>query len=318
MKTLSVLVLSLVFVVTSAFSADTYRIVKKIPIPGEGGWDYLAVDADARRLYVSHGTKVELLNLDSGELLGSIPTIGVHGIAIAPELGRGFISDGKASKVLVFDLKSMKVLQEIASPKDPDAILFDPATSRVFAFNGDSNSATVIEASSGKVAGTIELGGGPEFAAADGSGYVFNNLEDQSLVVKINSRTLKIEQRWPTAPCASPSSMAIDRPNHRLFVGCRSKIMAVMNADTGAVIQTLAIGDHVDASAFDPETRNIFNSNGEGTITVIHQESPDKYSMLETVKTLPRAKTMTLDPKTHHLFLSTAEAGKFEVLVVGK
>jgi YVTN family beta-propeller protein len=318
LKTLTVLILLSAFIATPVLAADSYQIAKKIPIPGQGGWDYLAVDDGARRLYVSHGTKVEILNLDSGELLGSIATMGVHGIAIAPELGRGFISDGKASKVLAFDLKSMKVLQEIASPKDPDAILYDPATSRVFAFNGDSNNATVIDAASGKVAGTIDLGGGPEFAAADGEGYVFDNLEDQSLVVKINSRTLKIEQRWPTGPCTSPSSMAIDRANRRLFIGCRSKVMAVMNADTGAVIQTLPIGDHVDASAFDPETRNIFNSNGEGTVTVIHQESPDKYSVLETVKTLPRAKTMTLDPKTHQLFLSTAEAGKFEVLVVGK
>ena len=318
MKNFSALTMLLVFIATSALAADNYRITKKIPVAGQGGWDYLAVDDAARRLYVSHGTKVEILNLDSGELLGSIPTVGVHGIALAPELGRGFLSDGKASKVLAFDLKSMKVLQEIASPKDPDAILYDPASSQVFAFNGESNSATVIDAASGKVAGTIDLGGGPEFAVADGAGYVFDNLEDQSLVVKINSRTLKIEQRWPTAPCASPSSMAMDRPNRRLFVGCRSKVMAVINADTGAVIETLPIGDHVDATVFDRETGNIYNSNGEGTITVIHQESPDQYSMVETVKTLPRAKTMTFDPKTHQLFLSTAEAGKFEVLVVGK
>jgi DNA-binding beta-propeller fold protein YncE len=318
LKRLSALIVLYICGATSLFAADAYHVIKKIPIPGQGNWDYLAVDDAARRLYVSHGTKVEILDLDSGELVGSIATVGVHGIAIAQDLGRGFISDGKASKVLVFDLKSMKVLQEIASPTDPDAIIFDPATSRIFAFNGDSNSATVIEAASGNLAGTIDLGGGPEFATADGAGYVFDNLEDQSLVVKINSRTLKVEQRWPTAPCASPSSMAIDRPNHRLFVGCRSKVMAVINADTGAVIQTLPIGDHVDASAFDPDARNIFNSNGEGTITVVHQESPDKYSILETVKTLPRAKTMTLDPKTHQLFLSTTEAGKFEVLVVGK
>jgi DNA-binding beta-propeller fold protein YncE len=318
LKKLIALVVLLICGATLVFSADTYHVTKRIPIPGQGGWDYLAVDDAARRLYVSHGTKVEILDLDSGELVGSITTVGVHGIAIAHDLGRGFISDGKASKILVFDLKSLKVLQEIASPTDPDAIIFDPATSRVFAFNGDSNSATVIEAASGKVAGTIDLGGGPEFATADGAGYVFDNLEDQSLVVKINARTLKVEQKWPTAPCASPSSMAIDRVNHRLFVGCRSKVMAVINADTGAVIQTLPIGDHVDASAFDPDTRNIFNSNGEGTISVIHQESPDKYSVLETVTTLPRAKTMTFDPKTHQLFLSTTEAGKFEVLVVGK
>jgi len=160
------------------------------------------------------------------------------------------------------------------------------------------------------------LGGGPEFANADGEGHVFDNLEDQSLVVKIDSRNLKVEARWPTAPCQSPSSMAMDREHHRLFIGCRSKVMAVMNSDTGQVITTLPIGDHVDATAFDSEKRLIFNSNGEGTITVIHQDSPDKYSVVESVKTVPRAKTMALDPKTHQLFLSTAEAGQFEVLVV--
>ena len=218
----------------------------------------------------------------------------------------------------IFDLKTLKPLGEVKTGKKPDAIIYDPATSRVFAFNGGSNSVTVIEATSGKVAGTIDLGGGPEFAAADGNGFVFNNLEDESLVLKIDSRKLKVEQRWPTAPCASPSSMALDRTNRRLFIGCRSKVMAVMNADTGQVITTLPIGDHVDATAFDPETRLIFNSNGEGTITVIRQDSPDKYSVVETVKTLPRAKTMALDPKTHQLFLSTAESGQFEVLVVSK
>jgi DNA-binding beta-propeller fold protein YncE len=187
----------------------------------------------------------------------------------------------------------------------------------VFAFNGDSNSATAIQAADGKVAGTVDLGGGPEFAVADGSGYVYDNVEDASLVLKINARSLKVEQRWPTAPCASPSSIAMDPPNRRLFIGCRSKVMAVMNADTGQVITTLPIGDHVDATAFDPESRLIFNSNGEGTITVIHQDSPDKYSVVETVKTLPKAKTLALDLKTHQLFLSAAEAGQFEVLVVG-
>ena len=295
-----------------------YSVIKKISISGQGGWDYLTVDDSARRLYVSHGTQVEILKLDSGESLGSIPTMGVHGIALAPEFNHGFVSDGRANKVLMFDLKTMKVLAEIPSSKNPDGIIFDPATSRVFAFNGGSNSATAIDAATGKVAGTIDLGGGPEFAAADGNGYVFDNLEDESQVVKINSRDLKLEERWPTAPCSSPSSMAMDRANRRLFVGCRSKVMAVVNADTGQVITTLPIGDHVDATAFDTETKLIFNSNGEGTITVIRQESPDKYSIVETVKTAPRAKTMALDPKTHRLFLSTAENGQFEVLVVGK
>jgi DNA-binding beta-propeller fold protein YncE len=304
---------------SAAAASGGYSIVKKIPIPGQGSWDYLAVDESARRLYVSHGTQVEVLDIDSLNVVGSIPkTPGVHGIAIAPEVGRGFVSNGQASTVTIFDLKTLKPIGNVATGQKPDAIIYDSATSRVFAFNGGSNSATAIDAAGGTVAGTINLDGGPEFAASDGNGYVFNNLEDESLVLKINSRELKVEQRWPTAPCASPSSMAIDRANRRLFVGCRSKVMAVIDADTGKVITTLPIGDHVDATAFDPETKLIFNSNGEGTITVVHQDSADKYSAVETVKTLPRAKTMALDPKTHRLFLSTAENGQFEVLVVGR
>jgi DNA-binding beta-propeller fold protein YncE len=300
-------------------SQDGYEVTKKIPIPGQGSWDYLTVDEAGRRLYVSHGTQVEVLNVDSGAIVGTIPnTLGVHGIAIAPEHGRGFVSNGQVSTVTVFDLKTLKPIGEVAVGKKPDAIIYDPATSRVFAFNGTDHSASVISASDAKVVGTIDLGGGPEFAVADGSGLVFDSLEDESQVVKIDSRKLTVEKRWPTAPCQSPSSMAMDRANRRLFIGCRSRVMAVMDADTGQVITTLPIGDHVDATAFDPETRLIFNSNGEGTITVIHQEGPDKYSVLETVNTLPRAKTMALDPKTHQLFLSTAESGQFEVLVVGR
>lgn len=312
-------ILAACLVLPTLASAGGYTVIKKIPIPGEGSWDYLTVDEGARRLYVSHGTQVEVLDVDSGSIVGSIPkTPGVHGIAIAAELGRGFVSNGKASTVTIFDLKTLKPIADVATGQKPDAIIFDPATSRVFAFNGGGNSATAIDAATGKVAGTVDLGGGPEFAAADGHGFVYNNLEDESQVLKIDSRKLTVEQRWPTAPCASPSSMAMDRDNRRLFVGCRSKVMAVMNADTGKVITTLPIGDHVDATAFDPATKLIFNSNGEGTITVIHQDSPDKYSVVETVKTVPKAKTMALDPKTHQLFLSTAENGQFEVLVVGK
>jgi DNA-binding beta-propeller fold protein YncE len=252
-------------------------------------------------------------NIDSLSLAGSIPkTPGVHGVAIAPEVGRGFVSNGQASTVTIFELKTLKPIGDVPTGHKPDAIIYDPATSRVFAFNGGSNSATAIDAASGTVVGTVDLQGGPEFAAADGKGFVYNNLEDETLVLKINSRDLKVEQRWPTAPCTSPSSMAIDRANRRLFVGCRSKVMAVLNADTGKVIATLPIGDHVDATAFDPDMKLIFNSNGEGTVTIIHQDDPDKYSLVETVK------TMALDSRTHQLFLSTAENGQFEVLVVGK
>jgi YVTN family beta-propeller protein len=300
-------------------SSGGYSVIKKIPIPGAGSWDYLSIDEAARRLYVSHGTQVEVIDIDALAVVGTIPnTPGVHGVAIAPELGRGFASNGKANTVTIVDLKTLKPIADVPTGQKPDGIIYDPATSRVFAFNGGSNSVTVIDAATGKVAGTIDLGGGPEFAAADGKGYVFNNLEDESLLLKINARELKVEQRWPTAPCSSPSSMAMDRANRRLFLGCRSKVMAVVDADSGKVITTLPIGDHVDATAFDNETKLIFNSNGEGTITVIRQDTPDKYSVVETVKTAPRAKTMALDPKTHRLFLSTAEDGQFEVLVVGK
>jgi YVTN family beta-propeller protein len=313
----TVLILICTFLVAAACAAE-YSVTRKISIAGQGSWDYLTVDEANRRLYVSHGTQVEVLDVDSGAIVGKIEnTPGVHGIAIAAELGRGFVSNGQASTVTIFDLKTLKTIAEIPVGKKPDAIIYDPATSRVFVFNGGSDSATAIQAADGKVAGTVDLGGGPEFAASDGSGYIYDNLEDASVVLKINARTLKVEQRWPTAPCASPSSMAMDRANRRLFIGCRSKVMAVMNADDGKVITTLPIGDHVDATAFDTDSRIIFNSNGEGTVTVIHQDSPDKYSVVENVTTLPKAKTMALDPKTHRLFLSTAEAGQFEVLVVG-
>ena len=316
MKTLAAIIVLVCSSVASVMAADHYQVTKKIPIPGEGSWDYLTVDEGARRLYVSHGTQVEVIDLESGTVVGKIEnTPGVHGIAVATELGRGFITNGQASTVTIFDLKTLKKISEVPTGKKPDAIIFDPATSRVFAFNGQSDSVTVIDAKDGSIAGTVNLGGGPEFAASDAKGHVYNNIEDDSLVVQIDAQKLTVDKKWKT--CEKPASMGIDRENRRLFVGCRSKVMAVMNVDTGQVITTLPIGDHVDATAYDPATKLVFNSNGEGTVTVIRQESPDKYSVLETVKTLPRAKTMALDPKTHQLFLSTAENGQFEVIVVG-
>jgi YVTN family beta-propeller protein len=300
-----------------AIAGDSYQVVKKIPVAGQGGWDYLTVDESARRLYVSHGTQVEVLDVDDGKQLGKIEnTPGVHGIAIAPDLGRGYVSNGQAATVTIFDLKTLNKIADVPTGKKPDAIIYDPATGRVFAFNGGSDSATVIDAKDGKVVGTVSLGGGPEFAVSDGKGYVFNNLEDEGEVLKINANKMVVEQRWKV--CEAPSSMAIDRESRRLFIGCRSKVMAVMNADTGQIVTTLPIGDHVDATAYDTATKLIFNSNGEGTITVIRQDGPDAYSVVQTVKTLPRAKTMALDPKTHRLFLSTAENGQFEVLVVSR
>jgi DNA-binding beta-propeller fold protein YncE len=300
-------------------SPSGYRILQKISLPGAGRGDYLVVDEASRRLYVSHTSQVEVLDVDSRKAIGTIPnTPGVHGIAIASDLDRGFTTNGQSGMVTVFAAKALKPLNEVKAGAKPDAIVFEPVTSRVFAFNGGDSTATAISAADAKSVGTIDLGGAPEFAVADGQGFVFDNLEDKNVVVRINARTLAIEQRWPTAPCEAPSSMAIDRKNRRLFIGCRSRVMAVLDADSGKVVATAPIGDHVDATAYDPSSQLVFNSNGEGSITVIHQEGPDRYSVIDTIKTVSGAKTMALDPRTHQLFLSVVEDGKFEVLVVGK
>ncbi len=284
-----------------------FHLAKSLPIPGEGSWDYLTVDEGARRLYVSHGTQVEVLDTDSGAIVGKVTgTQGVHGVAVVPDLGRGFTSNGQTSSVTIFDLKTLKPLGTVPTGKKPDAIMYDPATKRVFAFNGDGDSATAIDAATGKVVGTIDLGGGPEFAVADEKGHIFNNLEEKNTVLKIDSRALKVEQRWPVAPCEGPASIAMDRKTSRLFIGCGNHMMAVVNADNGKVVATVPIGDHVDATAFDASNNLIFNSCGDGTLAVIHEDSPDKYTAVETVKTAPGAKTLALDPKTHQIFLSTA------------
>jgi DNA-binding beta-propeller fold protein YncE len=304
--------------VGASYATASYHLLRTIPVGGTGGWDYLTVDEPGQRLFVSHETQVEVIDLASNSVNGKIAdTPGVHGIALAEDAGRGFISNGKASTVTVFDLKTLAPISQVPTGKKPDAIVYDPATHRVFAMNGGSDNSTVIEAASGKVAGTIALGGGPEFAAADGSGNVFVNLEDQSEVLRIDARALKVTNRWPLAPCERPSSMAIDRANHRLFIGCRSKVMAVVNSDTGTVIVTLPIGDHVDASAFDPATGLIFNSTGEGTIDVFHQDSPDKYSAVQRIPTHAGSKTMALNSKTHELLVPSNASGTFQILLFG-
>ena len=291
-------------------AAGSYHVKTKFKVGGEGGWDYLIADSDARRLYVSHGSQVEVLDLDSGEVVGKIPdTPGVHGIALAPELGRGFVSDGRANKITIFDLKTLQTTGEAATGKNPDAIIYDPASKRVFAFNGGSADATAVDAATGKVAGTIALGGRPEFATADGEGHVYVNIEDKSTVVAIDSRKLTAADPWPLAPCESPSGMAIDVRHHRLFIGCHNKMMAVMNAENGNVIATPAIGEGVDANGFDPATGLAFSSQGDGTLTVVHEDSPDKFSVVQNVQTQRGARTMALDLKTHNVLLSIAEYG---------
>jgi YVTN family beta-propeller protein len=305
--------------VAICLAASGYHLLKKVPVGGTGGWDYVSVDEANRRIYVSHETQVEVLDPDSASMVGKIPdTPGVHGIAIAPESGRGFISNGRVDKVTIFDLKTLAVIAQVPVGKKPDAIIYDPATSRVFAMNGGGNSSTAIDAATGKVAGTIDLGGGPEFATSDGAGNIFVNLEDESLLLRIDSHGLTVKNRWPLAPCERPSSMAIDRANHRLFIGCRSKVMAVVNAENGKVINTVPIGDHVDASAFDPATGLVFNSTGEGTVDVFHEDSPDKYSSVEHIPTQAGSKTMALDPKTHELFVPANDSGSFQVLIFEK
>jgi len=310
-----------------------YKLEKTIPVKGDGGWDYLTVDSGGRRVYVSHATVVDVLDADSGELKGQIPdTAGVHGIAVAADLGRGFTSNGRADTVTAFDLKTLKPIASVKTGKNPDAILYDPATKRVFAFNGNSKSATVIDATDDKVVGTIDLGGKPEGTATDGTGHVYVNLEDTAELLRLDARDLKVLDRWSVAPAKLPVSLAMDPTTGRLFVGCRSKELLVLDAKTGKAVATLPIGERVDAGAFDPETKLIFCSCGDGTVSVVSQEGPDKYVAVGQLQTKPGSKTMALDQKTHKLFLPMAEfkpaakgggrptavPGTFAVLVFGK
>jgi DNA-binding beta-propeller fold protein YncE len=316
-----------------AAGAAGYHIIKTVPVGGEGFWDYLSVDSSTRRLYISHGTHVQVMDIDSYSLVGDIPdTQGVHGIALAPELGRGFTSNGRSNTVTIFDLKTLKTLGTANTGTNPDAIVYDGGTKRVFTLNGRSNNATAINAADGTVAGTLELGGKPEFAVADGKGSIYVNIEDKSELVQFDAQKLNVLNRWPLAPCEEPSGLAMDLKNRRLFAGCGNKMMAVVDADTGKVIATPAIGQGVDANRFDPETNYAFASNGEGTLTVVHEDSPDNFSVVENVPTKRSARTMALDRKTHNIFLSSADLeppaagerrprikpGSFAILVVGR
>jgi DNA-binding beta-propeller fold protein YncE len=300
-----------------AFAAADYQTLKKISVPGTGGWDYLTVDAAARRVYISHSTQVDVLDADSFALVGTIPnTPGVHGIAIAPEAGRGYISAGKADAVIAFDLKTLQTLEQIKVGKKPDAIIYEPLTRRIYVMNGESENISVLNAADGKLAGTIALGGGPEFAVSDGKGNLYVNLEEQNETLHIDVNTLQVKDRWPLAPCATPTSLAMDAENHRLFVGCRSKHFAVLNAVTGKVVFTAPIGERVDAGAFDNKTRLVYLSTGDGKVFVFHQDSPDHYSVAQEITTKPGAKTMGFDSKTSNLFVPTSEDGAMEVLVL--
>jgi DNA-binding beta-propeller fold protein YncE len=319
-------------------AAPGYHVVNTYKVGGDGGWDYLTADAISRRIYISRGTHVMVLDADTGKSLGDIPdTPGVHGIALAPELGRGFTSNGREGTVSIFDIKTLVVSNKVKVGDNPDAILYDPATQRIFTFNGHSQDSTAIDAVSGKVLGTIKLDGKPEFAASDAKGEIFVNIEDKSELTAIDAQKLEVKAKWPLAPCTEPSGLSMDRKNRRLFVGCDNKMMAVVDADSGKVLATPAIGEGVDATNFDPETGLAFASCGEGVLTVVKEESPDKFSVAENVPTQQGARTLALDVKTHNVFVVTAKFGppaaatsdnphprrtilpdSFVVLVVGK
>jgi hypothetical protein len=315
-----------------------YQFLKEIPVGGEGGWDYLTVDSDGRRLYVSHGTKVVVIDIDKEEVAGEIAdTPGVHGIAIAHKLGKGFSSNGRENKSSIVDLKTLKTLSKVETGENPDGMLYEPGEQEVYMFNGRGKSATVIDGKSGKVVATIELAGKPEFAAADSkAGRVYNNLEDKSEVVAIDTREHKVVNRWPIAPGEEASGMAIDLAHHRLFLGCGNKLMVMMDSGNGKVVGSVPIGDRVDANAFDPGTGLAFASCGDGTVTIAHEDSPDKLTVVQTLKTERGARTMALDTKTHKIYLASAKyepmpdqpaggarqrpkmiAGSFKILVYG-
>jgi DNA-binding beta-propeller fold protein YncE len=313
--------------------ASGYHIIKTVSVPGDEGWDYVYVDSDARRVYISHGSHVVVMNADSYAIEGDIPdTPGIHGITVAPDLGRGFTSNGRANTATIFDLKTLKAIGTAKTDANPDAIIYDPATKRVFSFNGRGKNATVINGADGSVVGAIPLGGKPEYAVADGKGSVFVNDEDSSELHHLDSQSLKELHHWPLAPCKSPSGLAGDLKTRRLLAVCDDKVSSVVDADSGKVVANPAICDGPDAAAFDPSTNLFFVSCGDGHLTVIHEDSADKYTVVENVATKKTARTMGLDLKTHKIFLPIAEfeppapgerrgkmkPGTFAVLVVGK
>ncbi len=287
-----------------------YRLLETIHLGGDGRWDTLTFDAATRRLFISRETHVVVLDVDTANLVGEIPdTQGVHAIALVPDLGRGFTSNGRTDTVTIFDLRTLATTGHALAGQNPDALVYEPVSHDIFAMNGHSDDATVIHAATGAVIATIPLDGKPEFAVADGAGRVYVNLEDKSEVLQIDARARKVTARWPLAPCEGPSGLAMDTAHGRLFAGCANRVMVVVNADSGKVIATLPIGGGVDGTGFDPGAGLVFSSNGEGTLTVVRQDSPDVYRVLEDVPTQRGARTMTLDPTTQQVFLVTADFG---------
>jgi YVTN family beta-propeller protein len=309
MKKLLTILLALLTCSSAAFaqSKPSYAITNKIQVSGDGSWDYLTMDAPSHRLFVSHSTMVQVLDVTTRTVVGTIPANGVHGIALAPALNKGFISNGRDSSVTVFNLKTLEVLTVIrGTGVNPDAILYEPVSKRVFTFNGRSKDATVIDATTLAIVATIPLGGKPEFSATDGKGTVFVNIEDKNQISVINAKTATVEKQWSLAPGTEPTGMAIDTVQHRLFSVCGNKMMVITDAQTGRVVTTVPIGEGTDGVAFDPGTRRAYSSNGEGTLTVV-QEDKNSYSVLATVPTQKGARTIGIDATTHRVYLPAAE-----------
>jgi DNA-binding beta-propeller fold protein YncE len=293
-------------------AAGGYHVIKKIPIPGDYGWDYLTADTDGRRLYVSHDREVVVLDLDSGAINGKIPGSDVHGIAIVRELGRGFISASDPGSVTIFDLKTLAAIDKVTVGADPNGIVYDRKTHRIFTADRGSKRVTAIDAQTGKIAGMIDgLGGRTEHLASDDAGHIFLNMQDRNTVLRLDSQTLKVLDTWPLEPCGQPSSMDMDRKHERVFIGCRSGVMTVVDGNSGKIVTMQPIGRGVDATEFDPDKGLIFFSTGagDGALSVFHQDTPDKYTLVESVKTQTGARTMALDRKTGRVYLSVAEFG---------
>ena len=301
---------TLLVAVSVPAAGQSYHIAKTFTLGGDGGWDYVALDTAGHRLFVARQTRVMVIDPATGKLLAEIPGLNrAHGVAFSYGTGKGFATSGGDSSVVVFDLKTLQVLGRTPAAVDADAVLYDPATRHVFTFNGDAASSSVIDAATGKNIGTIPLGGKPEFGVSTGDGKLFANIEDSSQVVEIDPAGMKVTRRWGLAPCESPTGLAIDRAHGILFSVCRNGVMAISDANAGTVITTVPIGQGVDAARFDPGAQLAFASNGDGTITVIHEDAPNKFTMVGTVQTKRGARTMELDEKTHRLFTVTADFG---------
>jgi YVTN family beta-propeller protein len=299
---------SLIPLLASAQSG--YHLIKKYPLTGDGGWDYVAYDNHAKRVYISHATHVLVFDADEEKIIGDIlNTEGVHGIAFAQESGHGFTSNGKSNSVLMFDLKSLDTLKRITVGTKPDAIIYEPFSKSIIVCNGGSNNASVIDAKTGEVKHTVALGGAPEFAISDGKGHLYINLEDKNEVTDIDANKFKVLHHWKLSPGDGPTGIAMDKKTRRLFIGCANELMIIVNADNGKIVTKLPIGKRVDAVVFDPDKNLAISSNGEGTMTVVHETSPDKFEVRETVKTQPGAKTEALDPDSHCIYLITSDFG---------